>query len=47
MRKRSLGNNLFLCELRIGKYIYMFTGTEKEITAEAQELLDKAAKGLI
>lgn len=47
MRTRELGNGMFLCELRIGQYIYMFTGTQKEITDEAQELLDKAAKGLI
>lgn len=48
MKKRYFNNGMILCELNIGKNIYMLLGnTEEEITIQAQELLNKQARGLI
>ena len=48
MKKKYFNNGMILCELNIGKNVYMLLGkTEQEITMQAQELLDKQLKGLI
>lgn len=48
MKKKYFNNGVILCELNIGKDVYMLLGkSEDEITRQVQDLLDKQARGLI